>query len=403
MRGICIGLCAGAIGCALVLPSVAAAAANSKESVVHSFGGSGDGAYPAGGPIDVKGTLYGTTVYGGTESAGTVYSLNPKTGKDTPIYSFCSQENCIDGEYPGGQLVDVSGTLYSTTSEGGTYGDGTVFSLDPSTGAEKVLWSFGSGTDGKSPGGVIETNGTLYGTTTSGGANGDGAVFAVDISTGTEAVLYSFCNQENCADGESPESVVIDEKGTLYGTTKYGGANGDGVVYALDIGTGAENAVYSFCGQQDCHDGQYPVAGVIDVKGELYGVTVAGGSVGGGTVFELDPATGKEKVLYSFCSQKGCADGEAAYTGIIDVKGTIYGNTSAGGADGDGTAYSLDPATGVETVLHSFCGETDCADGKYPWAAMIDEKKKLYGITYEGGANCQSSGGCGTLYAIKSP
>jgi uncharacterized repeat protein (TIGR03803 family) len=127
--------------------------------------------------ININGTLYGTTTYGGTIGWGTVFSITPG-GEEKVVYSFSG----TDGQFPYASLIEVKGTLYGTTEEGGTYGAGagTVFSLDPSSGSENVLHSFGNGTDGVAPRArLIKVNGTLYGTTMLGGANGDGTVFAI--------------------------------------------------------------------------------------------------------------------------------------------------------------------------------------------------------------------------------
>jgi uncharacterized repeat protein (TIGR03803 family) len=68
------------------------------ESVVYSFQGGSDGASPQAGLIALKGTLYGTTVVGGTQKDGTVFSLNATTGVENIVYSFCSLSNCSDGK-----------------------------------------------------------------------------------------------------------------------------------------------------------------------------------------------------------------------------------------------------------------------------------------------------------------
>src|SRR5438132_2689482 len=109
-----------------------------------------------------------------------------------------------------------------------------VSAADAVTYREKVLWSFGSGTDGQYPyASLINVNGTLYGTTSGGGSNtscdlgnGCGTVFSLDPSTDVEKVLYSFCSQSNCTDGANPADSLINVKGTLYGTTVYGGSTG---------------------------------------------------------------------------------------------------------------------------------------------------------------------------------
>jgi uncharacterized repeat protein (TIGR03803 family) len=122
--------------------------------------------------------------------------------------------------------------LYGTTYNGGAYGYGTVFSVNPKTGAETVLWSFGNGTDGQNPGKALtNVKGTLYGTTVFGGAfNDGGTAYSFNLETGAETVLWSFGDG---TDGLYPESDLINVKGTLYGTTLYGGTYGDGAVFSI--------------------------------------------------------------------------------------------------------------------------------------------------------------------------
>jgi len=194
------------------------------------------------GLIHVKSHLYGTT-QGGGAGGGVVFSLNRKTGAEEVLYSFCGQQNCLDGFNPRG-LIDVDGTLYGTTLQGGSYncdqgqGCGTVFSLDPTTGAHTVLHSFGSGTDGTTPvAGLIHVNGALCGTTGAGGATGCGTlgcgtVFSIDPNTGAETVIYSFGAG---TDGRGPEAGLTAVNGKFYGTTAEGGAHGGGTVFVLKM------------------------------------------------------------------------------------------------------------------------------------------------------------------------
>jgi uncharacterized repeat protein (TIGR03803 family) len=429
MRSVTFVLLAGMATAASVQSAFAAEPAKTKEKVLHSFGSGTDGQFPAAGLVDVSGTLYGTTGQGGANcegdsGCGTVFSINPKTGKEKVLYSFCSQQNCADGAYPA-NLINVKGTLYGTTNAGGASGAdcpendgcGTVFAFEPGTGAERVLYSFcnqqncADGWD-RYTGGVIDVKGILYGTTDAGGANcqaggGCGTIFALNPKTGDETVLYSFCGLQNCADGETPLAGLLSVGGVLYGTTFEGGAcqespTGCGTVFALNPETGTENVVYSFCSQQDCADGYEPFAGLIDVKGTLYGTTSGGGtsSENAGTVFAVDPVTGTETAVYSFCSLQNCEDGNTPHDTPIYAKGILYGTTQTGGVYSDigGTAFAIDLRSGVETVLHSFGNDTD---GEQPIASLFDMNGTLYGTTVLGGANCRETQGCGTVFALK--
>ena len=97
--------------------------------MLYSFeGGSKDGAYPEAGLLNVNGTLYGTTYEGGgATGGGTVFAITT-SGKETLLHSFTGSG---DGEYPNAGLIDVSGTLYGTTADGGANDGGTVFLLSP--------------------------------------------------------------------------------------------------------------------------------------------------------------------------------------------------------------------------------------------------------------------------------
>jgi uncharacterized repeat protein (TIGR03803 family) len=190
------------------------------------------------GLINVKGTLYSTTIYGGVNNEGTVFAITT-SGTETVLHSFGGSG---DGKEPDGGLINVKGTLYSTTVYGGvnckSSGCGTVFAITTS-GKETVLHSFGATGDGEDPyAGLLNVNGTLYGTTLYGGSgscsyrgiSGCGTVFSITPS-GTEAVLHSFGGSGD--DGENPHSGLINVKGTLYSTTFSGGANDYGTVFSI--------------------------------------------------------------------------------------------------------------------------------------------------------------------------
>jgi len=202
-----------------------------------------------------------------------------------------------------------------------------------------VLYSFKGG-DGSSPyAGLLNVKGTLYGTTYDGGASNYGTVFSITTS-GTETVLHSF--KGGSGDGESPLAGLINVKGTLYGTTFTGGVDGfDGTVFKITP-SGTETLLYSFKGNTGTAlDGERPQAGLINLKGTLYGTTYNGGASNYGTVFSIT-TSGTETVLYSF--KGGSGDGESPLAGLINVKGTLYGTTLEGGASrGYGTVFSITP------------------------------------------------------------
>jgi uncharacterized repeat protein (TIGR03803 family) len=342
--------------------------------------------------------LYGTTQYGGAADVGTVYSISPSTGAEKVLYSF--QNNGKDGNGPTAGLIDVDGTLYGTTHYGGASGGGAVYSINPSTGAESVIYSFqNNGADGIGPNDdLVDLGGTLYGTTVYGGAT----IFSINLSTGAESVLHSFSSEDQ--GGLNPLAGLINVNGTLYGTAPLGGEFADGVVFSIDPSTGAYAVLHSFGASGD---GNGPESDLINVNGTLYGTTFGGGTVtpcggsqsGCGTVFSINPSTGSESVFYAF--KNNGADGNSPVAGLIDVNGTLYGTTIAGGADrsgcnskGCGTLFAINLKTGAEKVLYSF--KNKGGDGTLPYASLLDVHKALYGTTANGGAQSE-----GTVFKIK--
>lgn len=359
------------------------------ETVLYNFcsmANCTDGYEPFGGLLqNAAGNLFGTTFYGGNSaSAGVIFELEQEDSKWTfkVLYTFCAKHACADGENPAAGLIeDSEGNLYGTTEHGGAYGYGTVFKFDPVDAQETVLWSFGNPnlSDGMYPeAGLIldPSSGDLYGTTSVGGEpeqSGDGTVFRL-TSTGQETILHVFCTQLNCADGVFPETGLIeDSAGNLYGTAGEGGVNMFGVAFELVPATKTYTVLYAFCseGGANCTDGAYPAGGLLlDGAGDIYGTTYGGGAGNAGcnieglptcgTVFELASpakpgAAWSETVLYSFCSESNCTDGSNPAAGLIEntVTGDLYGTTSYGGTDiyaqgdsGGGTVFQFAIGTG---------------------------------------------------------
>jgi uncharacterized repeat protein (TIGR03803 family) len=94
------------------------------------------------------------------------------------------------------------------------------------------------------------------------------------------------------------------------------------------------------------------------------------GTNGGGMVFKITP-DGTLTTLYSFCSQAGCTDGANPYGGLVQgTNGDFYGTTQSGGAGNYGTIFKITPR-GTLTTLHSFCAQSGCADGEYPYGSLV--------------------------------
>lgn len=388
-----------ALGCGLALALlVPLGAAQAKFKSLYSFKGGNDGAKPTGNLTrDKAGNLFGTTRSGGVNGNGVVFEL-PAKGKESVLYSFAGGD---DGAYPNGGLVeDKKGNLYGTTTYGGGSGCsgagcGIVYKV-ASNGTESVLYTFTGGSDGGQPNGNLFADkvGDLYGTTAQGGYTG-GLCYSVGCGTvfklrrdGTETVLYAFTSGN---DGQSPNGgLIADKSGNFYGTTQLGGSYDTGTIFKL-AANGTETVLYAFDANYSAGVGG-PMAGVTrDGAGDLF-TTVQGGLYGGGAVFEL-AADGSANVVYSFCAQAGCSDGEFPVSNLIlDKSGNLYSTAGGGGANQDGVVFKLTPI-GTETVLHSFDG----SNGSDPSGGLVsDGNHNLFGTASSGGKDND-----GTVYELK--
>jgi uncharacterized repeat protein (TIGR03803 family) len=355
--------------CAITCSSVAHAA--SYQSL-YSFKGGSDGAYPYAGLIAVGGTLYGTTGVGGgngcnLNGCGTVFSFNPSTGTEAVTHSFVDNP---DGSFPYAGLTYAIGTIYGTTGSGGLSEKGTVFSLNPTTRAESIIYSMPATSGPNDPqSNLIGSTGLLYGTSIAGGTKGLGTVYSVNSTTGIAKVIHSFSN----APAADPKAI-ISVNGIFYGTTQFGGdstcTSGCGTVFSVNPKSRGYKVLYRFHGQSD---GGNPSAGLVSVNGLLVGTT----TLGFGGIFSVDPNTGREKVLYNF---KG--NGDATLASLINVGGVLYGTTKYGGAADSGTVFSFNQKSGTETVVYSFKGGSD---GFNPISSLLSVGSTLYGTTFRGG------------------
>jgi len=377
----------------LVLPAAA-----QTEAVIFSFqSGHKNGTTPLSHLVDFEGTLYGTAEKGGAGKFGAVFKLTNSNGawKETLLHSF---QGKADGAYPGAGLIrDSSGALYGSTERGGSKDEGTAFKLS-NTGngwSEEVLHSFtGGSNDGSHPYAELTldpTSGNLYGMTYNGGASNCGVVYQLALANGiwTETILHTFGGSDGCNPGHT--AIKEDSLGNLYGVTVSGGASGFGAAFMLtsDNGVWSQTVLHSFEGNSD---GAYGSAVDITPSGILYGATSAGGIDGAGTIFQLAQSGGKwnETILYNFA---GTPDGSSPYGMNYDhTTGVLYGTTELGGAQNKGTVFQLAPNgnSWKETVLHSFGGKPD---GALPEAGISEDKTTgvFYGTTSEGGTGNEGS------------
>ena len=304
-----------------------------------SLDGTTDGANPTAGlfksPFD--GLLYGTAGQGGANGFGTIFSIYYQDGTQFNLVHTLGAAS--DGATPfGGLMLDNSGSLFGTTQYGGPSDNGTLFGLQPDGTWFGVLHTLDGSCDGAHPtAALVQDPNTFYyyGTTTQGGANGGGTIFSAYIGEGASvSVMYAL---NPTPDGASPTGGVVQgNDGLLYGTTQIGGANGDGTIFSLT--TDGYNTFTVLRAFNSTSDGATPLAGLVQATNlKLYGVTTLGGTFGSGTIFSIDPDGGNFAVLRPLSS---ASDGSAPAASLMQARdGKLYGTTYNGGANGVGTIF----------------------------------------------------------------
>lgn len=373
---------------------------------LYSFQGGNDGAGPyVGALITINGKLYGSTWAGGTAGLGTVYSIKTDGTGEQVLHAFQGKPN--DGGGGGAGLLQIRKKLYGTTYQGGDGpcgdrgaggGCGTVYSLSLDGSKEKILYSFQGALDGfdGGEGQLIYDKSTskLYGVVDDGGQYGGGNVFSINPDGSDLTVLYAL-GQGN--DPFDPQAALTKVKDKLYSTTDSGGSCNAGSVFWTKIDGTAHGVLHSLC----TSDGAFPSGGLINVNGRLYGTTSSGGSAADcGTVFAMNPKTGNEIWEYAF---QGHPDGcHNQYTGVTynPADGRLYGLTLFGGTGscggGCGTIFSINLDGGDERIEYSFQAGSD---GYSPLQDLLLVNGTFYGTTYRGGGG-PCTNGCGTVFSF---
>jgi uncharacterized repeat protein (TIGR03803 family) len=265
-----------------------------------TFGTNSDGAYPQCGLVISGNTLYGTANEGGTIEWGTLFTIKTNGSAFTNLHNF----GLLDGQYPENLLL-AGGTLYGATPGGGSNNYGTIFKVNTNGTGFTNLYSFTPKSFGTSPAtnddgafpnsSLILSGNTLFGTATEGGYFGNGTVFKINTDGSGFAVLHHF-SATNAAtdfnsDGADPRSGLILFSNTLCGTAYGGGSAGNGTVFGLNTDGSGFTTLYNFSATNNAAgtnlDGAHPVGGLLLSGNSLYGTASEGGTAGYGTVFSI--------------------------------------------------------------------------------------------------------------------
>jgi uncharacterized repeat protein (TIGR03803 family) len=380
-----------------------------EVTLLHAFTDSPDGKFPVAFFQGHDGTFYGATREGGFFGAGGIFSFLPTSASVSFLKSFSFG---AEGRFPYGALVDAGGgNFYGTSSLGGEFDAGTIFSVTPA-GALTVLQSF------TSFGGLTKgPDGELFGVRTRGGAFGRGSIFRMTPS-GALTTIHDFAQWNY----EGPDSafggLVYAPDGNLYGSK--GGAivrvtlagvvtpltadhsfgsltlGSDGNLYApgSDASSGYRSAIFRVAlggavtllhVLDPSIDGSYPSRLMQSNDGNFYGTTPYGGPFDGGTAFRISP-DGAFAVLHAFGAIDSDARGPAQ--GLTEASDSnFYGTTyPTYGVDG-GRIYRM-TRQGVVTILHAFDRDGDNGNtaGYLPAGELTEgDNGDLYGVVYYGG------------------
>ncbi len=318
--------------------------------------------------------LYGETSQGGINNKGILFSFNPFTEKDSILFNF----NGSEGSEPDRYLYLMQNKLiYGVTSYGGSNNDGVFFKYNLLTGIEDSIINF-SGLNGSTPAsGIVNgNNGFLYSTTQLGGRYGAGTIFTYNPVSNKDTVVFNFKGDS----GRSSEAgLYLLNDTSIYGMTTEGGFYSYGVIYRINPLTNKYTVLYNFHGNSD---GAYPQGTFIkDSNGLLYGFTGQLGSGGGGTLFSFNPNTNALSTLVNFNGTNGKYPfGEL----FLATNGLLYGLTTVGGSKNDGVLFSYNVNTNSYNIVLNF----DSINGMLPDGGDVIEdtvNKILYGMTYYGG------------------
>ncbi len=363
---------------------------SNAPATIYSFGTSiGDGVNPFGRlTVGANGKLYGLTVGGGSFSNnGTLYEFNSTDSIYTKRVDFQGAGTDFSASY-GSLQFDSSNNKYYGIGSGGANGYGGIFEWDSTGSSISVVNDFtllngttdlGSGFTGS----LSLFNGSNFiGAIPGGGSGNAGVVFSFNPGIGAYVKLVDL----NGSVAANPLGGLVYQGGSFYGMTSAGGDNGFGSIYKWDPIANTATSVYSF----DNLNGAFPTGSLVynSTTGKFYGMTSQGGLNSLGVIFEWDPLNGFIKdVDFDGATQGGTPFGSLVFDGT-----NFYGLTSAGGTPNLGVIFQWAPGAGAVTVVHTF--GTVLSEGNSPLGSLVQLGTKLYGTTTAGGVN-----GEGTIFS----
>jgi len=337
--------------------------------VLKEFSGA-DGAQPSSDLVLSSGVLYGTTSVGGSFDGGTVFRINTD-GSDFRVLREIYTGDLDDGYWPSGGLLLSDGVLYGTTAEGGLGTGGILFRLNTDGSDFAVVKDFGASIgDAVFPeSGVTASGGQLYGTTSNGGDFGQGTIYSAQIHGAGYRILKHF--KDSPKEGAAPDRDLLVSDGVLYGVTSRGGSANMGTLFRMNTDGTAYRVLTEFRRTEE----GYFVGGLTLADQVLYVSTRVGGASNAGTLFRMDTDGTGRRIIKEF---RG-GDGENPSGKLVVSRGVLYGTTYSGGRSNVGTVFRVNTDGTDFLVLKHFTGFMNHGAG--PFAGVILSGSFLYGTT----------------------
>ncbi len=328
-----------------------------------------------------NGKYYGATFKGGVSDNGVIYSYDPITNFYTKILdlgtsigaariksSFCEANN---------------GNLYAVSTIGGINGHGALIELNPTTNTcvKKIDFYYTLNANGPTGSLIKATNGKLYGLSYGGGSGNIGTLYEYDPTNNTVVKKVDFTGTTN---GSNPCGALYQANdGLLYGLTRNGGATNNGTLFSYNILTNVLTKKIDFDGSGN---GRRPEGSLIQhPNGKLYGLTLDGGNLYRGNLFEYNILTNSLITKIDFGDSNNASYPYCDL--ILGDNNLLYGLSGNGGVNDLGTMYKYNPINNVFNVFYEFYA----AIGGSPISSFLYDNNMLYTPTYQNGiANCGS-------------
>jgi len=343
------------------------------------------------------------------------FSIHVGAQTYSDIYDF---QDTPDGATPDAGLVASGGMLYGATESGGTNNVGTIFSLTDDGSVLTVLHTFHGAADGSSPFNRLLLSGnTLYGVCVGGGANSAGTVFRVNTDGTDFTNLHNFTaindsgpqglggnGEGSNGDGAVPHTTLVLSGTNLFGVAYEGGANGNGTIFRVSTDGSSSGVIHTFSAAPTTFgttntDGGFPEGNLVLINNVLYGTTSAGGSQGDGTVYAAAADSSTFTTLHHFGTTPSGApfsgDGMVPVCGMVLSGTNLFGTAQEGGTFSDGTIFKISTNGAGYATFYSFTNGV--SSGKLPTSGLTLLGTNLFGTTYQGGAYSS-----GTIFGIST-